>query len=61
MKTLLNTILDRLTDNSTWRGIILLVTAAGVRMEPELQGQIIASGLALVGLINVIRNGKVKK
>jgi len=58
MKTLLNTILDRLTDNSTWRGIILLVTAAGLRLEPELQNQIIASGLALVGLINVIRNGK---
>lgn len=58
MKTILNTILDRLTDNSTWRGIILLATAAGVRLEPELQAQIIASGLALVGLINVIRNGK---
>lgn len=58
MKTLINTVLERLTDNSTWRGLILLATAAGVRMEPELQNQIIASGLALVGLINVIRNGK---
>lgn len=58
MKNLINTILDRLTDNSTWRGLILLATAAGVRLEPELQNQIIASGLALVGLINVIRNGK---
>ena len=61
MKNLLNTVLERLTDNSTWRGIILLVTAAGLRLEPELQNQIIASGLALVGLINVIRNGKIKK
>lgn len=58
MNTIINTILERLTDNSTWRGLILLVTAAGLRLEPELQNQIIASGLALVGLINVIRNGK---
>jgi len=58
MKTLINTVLERLTDNSTWRGLILLATAAGLRLEPELQNQIIASGLALVGLINVIRNGK---
>jgi hypothetical protein len=58
MSTIINTILERLTDNSTWRGFILLATAAGLRLEPELQNQIIASGLALVGLINVIRNGK---
>lgn len=57
MKKIIPTILERLTENSTWRGIILLITAAGVRLEPELQGQIIASGLALVGLINVIRKG----
>ena len=57
MNKIIPTILERLTENSTWRGIILLITAAGVRLEPELQGQIIASGLALVGLINVIRKG----
>jgi len=27
-------------------------------MEPELQNQIVATGLGLVGLINVIRKGK---
>jgi hypothetical protein len=57
MKNLLSTVLERLTENSTWRGIILLTTAAGLRLEPELQNQIIAAGLALVGLINVIRKG----
>jgi len=35
----------------------MLATAAGVRLEPELQGQIIAVGLSLVGLINVVRKG----
>ena len=51
-------ILDSLSQNSTWRGLILLATAAGVHMEPELQNQIVATGLGLVGLINVIRKGK---
>ena len=51
-------ILDRLSENSTWRGFILIATAAGVHMEPEIQNQIVATGLGLVGLINVIRKGK---
>ena len=55
---LLFKILDKLSENSTWRGLILLATAAGVNMEPELQNQIVAAGLGLVGLINVIRKGK---
>jgi hypothetical protein len=57
MKNIINVIIERLTENSTWRGFILLATALGLRLEPELQNQIIASGLALVGLINVIRKG----
>lgn len=48
-------ILDRLSENSTWRGLILVATALGVRMEPELQNQIVAAGLGAVGLINVLR------
>ena len=55
---LLFKILDKLSENSTWRGLILLATAAGVNLEPELQNQIVAAGLGLVGLINVLRKGK---
>ena len=55
---LLFKILDKLSENSTWRGLILLATAAGVNLEPDLQNQIVAAGLGLVGLINVIRKGK---
>ena len=61
MKNILNVIIERLSENSTWRGLILLGTAVGIRFEPELQSQIIASGLALVGLINVIRKGSPSK
>lgn len=55
---LVNIIIDRLSENSTWRGIILVATAVGVKLDPELQESIIAAGLGLVGLINVIRKGK---
>ena len=51
-------LLTRLTEQSTWRGIILLLTAFGVQVEPELQGHIIAGGLAIVGIINVFRKEK---
>jgi hypothetical protein len=54
---ILDTILHHLGQNSTWRGIILLATSVGVTLEPELQNQIVALGLASIGLINVIRKG----
>ena len=55
---IVNILLERLSENSTWRGLILLATAGGVKLEPELQESIIVAGLGLVGLINVIRKGK---
>jgi hypothetical protein len=55
---ILNILLDRLAENSTWRGLILVATALGVQLEPELQNHIVAVGLGLVGAINVLRKGK---
>ena len=57
MKALLY-ILDRLAENSTWRGIILVATAIGLKVEPDHQEAIVAAGLGLVGAINVFRKGK---
>ena len=54
---ILNTILSRLTENSTWRGAILVATALGLKLDPEHQEAIIAAGLSLVGLINILRKG----
>ena len=48
-------ILDRLNEASTWRGIVGLLTAAGVAVSPDMSAQIIATGLALMGVINVFR------
>lgn len=55
---IVNILLERLSENSTWRGLILVATALGVKLDPELQNQILVVGLGLVGLINVIRKGK---
>ncbi len=40
---------------STWRGIIAIATAAGVQLSPDLQAHIIAVGLSLIGAINVAK------
>jgi hypothetical protein len=54
---IVETVLEKLSENSTWRGLILIATAVGVKLEPELQEAILIAGLGLVGLINVIRKG----
>ena len=51
-------ILHKLGENSTWRGIILVSTALGVNIDPELQNHILAAGLGLIGIINIVRKGK---
>lgn len=48
-------VLDRLKENSTWRGLIMVATALGVKLDPTQSEAIIAAGLALVGIINVFR------
>lgn len=49
-------ILEYLKQTSTWKGIIALLTACGVTIQPDLANAIIAVGLSVIGLIDVIRN-----
>lgn len=56
-KSIVDWLLNRLSENSTWRGIILVITSAGVVIEPARANAIVATGLTLVGLINIIRKG----
>jgi hypothetical protein len=51
-------ILDRLSENSTWRGILLVATGLGVSLSPQHQEAIVGAGLGLVGAINIFRKGK---
>lgn len=46
-------LLTRLREASTWRGIVMLLTAAGVTLNVAQTEAIIAAGMALVGLLGV--------
>ena len=46
-------ILARAKEPSTWRGALLLLTALGVRVSPEMTDAIVTVGLGVVGLLGV--------
>ena len=47
-------ILNRLKEASTWRGIILVATAAGAHWSPESPATIITVGVGLAGAIGAL-------
>ncbi len=47
-------LISRLKEGSTWRGLIMLLTAAGIwKLNPDQTEAIIAAGIALSGVIGV--------
>lgn len=55
---MINYVLARLKEASTWRGIIGLLTAAGISISPEMLDKIVAAGLALMGVIGAFFKDK---
>lgn len=51
-------ILDRAKEPSTWRGFILVLTAIGVPIAPDMTDAIVSVGLALAGLLGVLTADK---
>lgn len=51
-------ILARGKESSTWRGIVALLTAAGIALSPEQGEAIVALGLAVIGAIGVFTADK---
>lgn len=49
-------LIEHFKQESTWRGLIALAVAFGLQISPEQQNAIISAGLAIIGLINVIKN-----
>jgi len=47
-------IFARLKEASTWRGIVLLLTAVGIPIAPGVADLIISAGLAVTGLIGAV-------
>jgi len=48
-------IINRLREMSTWKGLVMVLSALGVTLSPDQIQAIIAAGLALVGVIDVFR------
>jgi hypothetical protein len=57
-KIMLDSLIQRFSEGSTWRGLILLATSLGVGIQPEYHEHIIAIGIGLVGVINIFRREK---
>lgn len=51
-------LLNRAKEASTWRGIILLLTAIGVPVAPAMADAIVSVGLALAGAVGVLTADK---
>ena len=51
-------ILARAKEPSSWRGAMLLLTAMGIPIAPQLAESIITTGLAVAGLIGVVAPDK---
>lgn len=54
------TLLNYLTQESTWIGLLAIVTAFGVAIKPELAQAIVTCALGVFGLIKVIINERKK-
>lgn len=54
-------ILKRLTERSTWLGVLALATACGATLEQALAEQIIAAGMAVAGLIGIVTKDQQNK
>ena len=44
-------LMDRLKERSTWLGIVSFLTAAGVTLEPGQAEAFVAAGLAIAGVV----------
>lgn len=54
----MNWVLSRLREASTWRGIVWLLTVAGVSLRPDEVEAIILAGMAVAGLLGVFLQDK---
>ena len=53
-------ILEMLSQTSTWRGFIYMLTAVGIVLSPEQQETIVATGLAIGGAVGVFLPDRVR-
>lgn len=47
-------VVNRAKEASTWRGVIMLLTAVGLKITPEMADAIISVGIAVAGLVGIL-------
>lgn len=47
-------VVNRAKEASTWRGAIMLLTAVGLKITPEMADAIISVGIAVAGLVGML-------
>ena len=57
----MNTILARLKEPSTYRGLALLGAVVGVHISPDMTGAIASTAAGIVALIEIFRKEKTAK
>jgi len=65
-KNLMQYLYNRFKEPSTWRGVVALLTAAGVTFSPDQAALIVSAGIGLIGAIgaffpDVMKKKEVKK
>lgn len=63
LQTALDWLLDRLAENSTWRGIVGALAACGAvwASDPVKSSKIIAAGMGIIAAINLFRKAPPSK
>lgn len=54
MKPIIIFIVSRLRERSTWLGLVSMATALGLVMSPQQSDAVVATGMALAGLIGTL-------
>lgn len=54
MEAIQRYVMERLKEASTWRGIVLVLTAAGMGLSPMQAEAIIQGGIAIAGTIGIL-------
>lgn len=53
---ILDVLVERFSQESTWRGLTAVLTAFGVLLDPQRTEAIVATGLFIMGTINIAKN-----
>jgi hypothetical protein len=54
----MNKVIEIITQPSTWRGFVWLLTAIGVNLNPEQSQAVITAGMGVAGAIGVFTSDK---